>query len=867
MSYNHDILNHEEFKYVFENIPEHIVLDVKKQIKELGILTTARLKGYQTDDYNNLLIAGRLIIFDLRRSVSPSLRQYAEDMKDRLQEKYYRFMVDNHEILQKEIDKGVRAVYLNNDYFSISAYKASYLAKMSYDDGVSEIPEYLCMRQAIQLFHDQSMDRLIQCYNEILNQDYTMASPTLFNSCMKKNSLSSCYLGSVADDLTSILNTGVEFGLISKSCGAYGFDISCLRNSEINGGGKSNDISRWLQIFNAIAIACNQEGRRNGSCAVFCRTHHIDIEKFVSIVNKVGDRYETAHHINTSVYANRIFFDRVREKGKWTLFCPNKTKWLNKIYGEEFNQKYVETEILAEKNEKEYQRLKSLYDKVDKNDYQTYHELKLQFLEAKKNRITHKVIDANDLFNLICQTQLMCGQPFLTNADAVNFKCNQKNIGYIPGLNLCQEITLFSDDKEIASCNIGSISLFKFVIGKQGSITERYDFQRLGEVSSSMIDNLNAVIDHNYYPLDTYDEEGKLIPGKIRKNNMKNRPVGLGVQGFAEALYAMDLAIEYNKEEVELFNDMAFACMYFNSIARSVELSIQKGPYGNFKDSPLSLGKFQFDLWREEFELLGPNKTRMREPRIINPDEWGQKAILLSNGDAILSSWNSLRRCVMEYGVYNSMFLTIMPTATSSQILRNTEAVEMPTSNLYTRVLISGNYPVLNRFLFEDLNNLNLWNSITSDYLQVNEGSIQNFDLFVNKNKELFPNFTGDMTRLKFLTHKYKNMWEISQKYMINLMARRSRYICHSASLNIYLPRPSLDQLKASHLITNDHGLKTLMYYLRQKSSTETIKYTVKPEIQKLIKECVPSKTDHNNSNSEVIPMVCRRGVDCISCQ
>ena len=212
------------------------------------------------------------------------------------------------------------------------------------------------------------------------------------------------------------------------------------------------------------------------------------------------------------------------------------------------------------------------------------------------------------------------------------------------------------------------------------------------------------------------------------------------------------------------------------------------------------------------------------------------------------------------------MFLTIMPTATSSQILRNSEAVETPTSNLYTRVLISGNYVVLNRFLFEDLNKLNLWNNVTSDYLQVNEGSIQNFDLFVTKNKELFPQFTGDMARLKLLTHKYKNMWEISQKYMINLMARRSRYIDHSASLNIYLSKPSLDQLKASHLITNDHGLKTLMYYLRQKSSTESIKYNVKPEMQKLIKDCLPSKNVQNNSEPE-IQMVCRRGVDCISCQ
>ena len=882
------MFDHPEIAYIFEGISPEITLSVKEQIEKLGLLTTARLRGYQVESYQNLQVAGRLLIFDLRRHCSPTLLGYAEDIKDRIQDKYYQYIKEHHLELQHDIDKSVQTVYRNNDFFSFSSYKTNYLAKMSYDDIPCETPEYLYMRVAIQLHYEDGVDQVLKCYNEQLEVYYTMASPTLFNSCMKKNCLSSCFLGRFSDNLKSILETGaVEFGLISKASGAFGVDISQLRHSQINGSGESSGVMPWLQILNSVAIGCNQEGRRPGSCAVSMRTHHIDIEQFVKVVQKIGDRYETAHNINTVVYANQIFFDRVKTKGKWTLFCPAHTRWLNDIYGDEFTQKYIETEKLAEERELEYQRLKNLYDsKREDYNFEEFHQIKLQYIEAKKNRIKHKVINAVDLFLLICSTQRMAGLPYLNACDSINYKCNQKNLGYISNQNLCQEICLRSSSEEIASCNLGSISLSKFAKSRidrtvdiNSGILGAYNFRKLSKTMWSMVDNLDNVIEYNCYPLDEWNSEGKLIPGKIRTTNFKNRPIGIGVQGFAEVLYITDLRIEDDKEYVDLLNKMIFACMYFNAMAESIQLAIKKGKYSTFEGSPLSEGKFQFDLWTEEFKIRGPNKVRPSEPKIIEPCEWKQEAIPLNNGDIILPTWNDLRRCVMKYGVRNSMLIALMPTATSSQILRGTECFEMPSSNLYSRVLMGGNYPVLNRFLVSDFEELGIWNALTLDYLRVSEGSIKGFDDFLLSNLEKYSDFNiENIERVKFLVQKFKTMWEISQRYMIHLASMRGRYVCHSASLNIYLASPTDEQLMASHLVSNDEGLKTLMYYLRQKSSIKGVKFTVDPEIAKYITESMKEniKLDVNTSKEkkaekelviDTSMKVCDpRNKECLSC-
>jgi len=878
------LFSNPESKYIFDNISPEIIKNTKELLSKYDVLTTARLLGYNIESYDNLLLSGRLLIYDLRRNCSPNISDYADELKDRFNPICYNFIKENSQILQNEINKNIESDY-DNDMFSSNTLIRTYLSKMSYDDSPCETPQYMYMRIAVQLYHDEGIEKVLKCYRELSQKYLTHASPTIFNSCFKKNALSSCFLMSIEDNLEDILETGIKVpGLISANCGATGIDVSKIRHSEINGQGDSSGLVKFLQVVNYNCRYVDQGGRRRGNTAIFIRPHHLDIFEVVSLLNKVGDKYEIAEDINISIYANNLFFERVKQKAKWTLFCPAKTPWLNNIYGDEFSKKYAETEKLAEERQKKYLELKAKYEAILSSDNVKFiREAKYLVVDAKRNIINHKVVNAYDLFEHICKMQMKSGGPFICNGDAINIKCNQKNLGYIPSSNLCQEITLYSDKNNIASCNLASLSLRMFVLSPiNRSITNIYEslrnsycFQKLGEITMSAVYNIDKVITHNYYSLDTKDSEGNIIPGKLRICNEANRPLGIGEQGFGECLFELDLCIDVDVEYVRTLNIMISACMYFNGIAQSIILSMENQPYKNFEGSPLSQGKFQFDLWKEEFEIRGPNSIRPSEPEPMNPLNWGQKQIILSNGDVIEPSWQSLRECVMAYGVRNSMLFANMPTSTSSQILRNTETMEMPQSNLYSRVVLNGSYPVLNRYLVKDFKEINCWNNNTLSYLQTNNGSVKNFDSYLQNNQELFLEFNfqnnKNLQRLKFLINKYKTMWEISQKYLLTLTADRGRYICHSESKNIYLSNPTLDQIKACHLTANDLGLKNIMYYLRQSPAMETIKFTVDPKIQKHIKNDLNLKVDLNvsvNVNASETDVVCDpNNKDCLACQ
>lgn len=887
------MFDHPETKNIFENIKPNIIESVKEQIEKHGVLNTAKIRGYQTEDYDNLIVAGRLLHFDVRQHVAPTFLEFFDNIKDRIQDIYYNFAKTHNGKIQEDIDKSIAVVYRRIDFFSYSCYKNNYLAKMSYDNEVAETPEYLCMRIAIQLHFEDGINKVLECFHEILDGDVMLASPINFNSCMKNNNLISCFLGQLKDDLEALLTTGcVEFAMISKGTGALGIDISEIRHSDINGGGESEGLLPWMQIFNATARGANQESRRKGSMAVSLRAFHYDVEDFINSIRKVGDRYKTNHDLNITIYANQIFFDRVKSRGKWTLFCPAKTKWLNGIYGDELTKKYIETEKLAEEREQEYLKLQKLYDEQRNiSNYNELYPLKIKLIEAKKNRIKYKVISAEYLFDEIAKMQKQTGMPYLNNCDAINDKCNLKNVGYVGSQNLCQEITIPADSENYGSCNLGSISLSSFAIKEidrsikdlKKALVLCYDFSRLGYRTKNMVSNLYNVIIHSKYPLDKVID-GKLVRGKISKPNFKNCPIGIGVQGFAEALYELDLRIEDDKNYVELFNLMIFACMYWNAMAESIILSIQKGPYENFKGSPLSEGKFQKDLWADEFKRLGPNKSRPNEPETINPSDWGQKAIPLPNGDIILPTWDDLSRCVVKWGAKTSLNIALMPTATSSQSLRNTETVEAPNAMLYSRTLGTGNYPVLIRHFVNDFTTINLWNDVTFNYLQFNDGLIKGFDTFLESNLDKFQAFDmKNFGRVKFLIQKYKSMWDISQKYMLKLMADRCRYVCQSASLNIYLENPTIETLKACHLTANALGLKTLMYYLRQKTSNTAMKFTIDPELYKLMSKSLKDskklevvKEDSEKSKakddklevlSEELQVCDPNNKDCLACQ
>jgi ribonucleoside-diphosphate reductase subunit M1 len=395
----------------------------------------------------------------------------------------------------------------------------------------------------------------------------------------------------------------------------------------------------------------------------------------------------------------------------------------------------------------------------------------------------------------------------------------------------------------IASCNLTSIPLRNFVTKKinrnlpiEEAIRDAFNFPKLGIVTPMCVENIDNVVDETRYALDKYDEKGNLIPQTIHLTNKRNRPLGIGTQGFAEMLFEMDLRIIEDKEYVIPLNKFIFGSMHFNAVAKSVDLAIKKGAYSTFKSSPMSEGKLQPDLWRDEVKIRNVGKDHPGKEPELDPKSWGQKDIVLSNGYVITPNWESLREAVRKFGVRNSTLFAMMPTATSSQISRNTETNEMCMSNLYNRKILKGNYPVLNRYLYYDFKELNIWNRYTFDYIQSNDGSIKGLDNFIRNISEHYEGF-DNFDRLKFLINKYQTMYECSQKYMLKLSADRSMYICNSSSQNIYFKDPQEHILIACHLYSHEIGLKNLMYYLRQEASLKQIKFALDPEMAHMIRE------------------------------
>jgi ribonucleotide reductase alpha subunit len=421
------------------------------------------------------------------------------------------------------------------------------------------------------------------------------------------------------------------------------------------------------------------------------------------------------------------------------------------------------------------------------------------------------------------------------------------------------------------NCNLASISLKKFAKGYvdhtkpfEQEMKNKIDFAKLGEVTESVTRNLNKVIDHNFYPLDEHGD-GFFKQGKISTTNKKHRPLGIGVSGLAELIYGLDLVPD--SEETRLVNKAVFACMYYHSLVESVKLALIHGPHDSFEGSPMSQGKLQFDLWKEEFQIKGGNAIRKAEDdEPIDPKLWGEKSILLANGDVIEPSWDSLKQAIMKNGCRNSLHIALMPTAGTSAVIAQgaTETTEFPMANLYSRKLMNGAYPIINYFMYQDLKNLGLWNESTAQFLSANDGSLKGYHKFVQMKSTNDPKSMDvsaeAMNRVQYLERKYATMWELKQSWLLKLTADRGRYIDQSQSTNIYLADPTDDQLRALHLQTDMLGLKTGMYYLRSRAAMEPIKFTTDPEIMNFVNNALVKNTSE--------PAACNRNdPQCLSCQ
>jgi ribonucleoside-diphosphate reductase alpha chain len=515
-----------------------------------------------------------------------------------------------------------------------------------------------------------------------------------------------------------------------------------------------------LKVFNDTARYVDQGGgKRKGAFAIYLEPWHADVFDFLDLRKNHGKEEMRARDLFYALWVSDLFMRRVEANEDWSLFCPHEAPGLADCWGKEF-------EALYERYESEGR--------------------------------ARKTVKAQELWFAILDAQVETGTPYLLYKDAANGKSNQQNLGTIKSSNLCTEIMEYTDANEVAVCNLASLALPRYI---QNGI---FDHNKLYEVTYQVTLNLNKIIDHNYYPVE-----------EARYSNLRHRPIGLGVQGLADTF--IQLRLPFESDEAKQLNKEIFETIYFASMTASKDLAIQDGAYETFKGSPLSKGKFQFDLWN------------------VQPDSgrW---------------DWENLRLDVMNHGVRNSLLVAPMPTASTSQILGNNECFEPYTSNIYTRRVLSGEFIVVNKYLLRDLVNLGLWNTTMKDKIITANGSIQDIEEIPAEIKEL-----------------YKTVWEIKMRSIIDMAADRGAYVCQSQSLNLFINAPNASKLTSMHFYAWKKGLKTGMYYLRTQAASQAVKFTVENQGGKNMDAVIP-KVVAEISNDVPAGPSCSMDEGCVTC-
>lgn len=725
-------------------------------------------------DYN--ILAGRIVVSNHHKNTSASFVEVMNQLyffKDKhgqdspLVSKTLHDVVNAHgEALENMID------YNNDyliDYFGFKTLERAYLMKVN--GKVIERPQHMWLRVSIGI-HGDNLEKIKETYYYMSNKYFTHATPTLFNAGTPHPQLSSCYLIAMENDsIDGIYNTLKDCALISKWAGGIGLHIHNIRasGSHIRGtNGSSNGIVPMLRVFNHTAKYVDQGGgKRNGSFAMYLEPWHADIEAFLEMRKNHGEEDLRARDLFYALWTPDLFMERVKSGGEWTLMCPDECPGLSEVFGDEF---------------------KELYEKYESEG---------------KGRKTMK---ARDLWFQVLDAQMETGTPYLLYKDSVNKKSNQANLGTIKSSNLCCEITEYSNSEETAVCNLASIALPAFIHVVDDKMV--FDFEKLHQVTKVVTNNLNNIIDVNFYPTD-----------KTRRSNMRHRPIGIGVQGLADVFFKMDMA--FHSDEAKQLNKDIFETMYHAALEQSNEIAIARynivkekrydkispdgdvyelfneyekplldvmnkagssvGSYSSFVGSPMSKGIFQFDMWK------------------VTPSD--------------RYDWNALKESIMKYGTRNSLLMAPMPTASTSQILGYNECIEPITSNIYSRRTIAGEFVIANKFLMNDLIKLDLWNEKLKNNIVANNGSIQHLEIIPEE-----------------IRNKYKTVWEMPMRHLIDMAADRGAYICQSQSLNLWLEEPNYSNLTSMHFYSWSKGLKTGIYYLRRRARHQAQQFTIEPE-------------------------------------
>jgi len=717
--------------------PEVVAMKVIEGIYD-GVTTTdldnlaSEVSAAKTIDHPDYaLLASRIAVSNLHKDTKKTFSEVITDMYNYIDPKtgekaplvaqdVYSIVMENKELLDSTIiyDRDFRY-----DYFGFKTLTRSYLMKL--EGQIAERPQHMLMRVSVGI-HKRDIESAIKTYNLMSQGWFTHATPTLFNSGTPKPQMSSCFLLTMKEDsITGIYDTLKSCAQISQSAGGIGLSIHDIRatGSYIKGtNGASNGIVPMLRVFNDTARYVDQGGgKRKGSFAMYVEPWHADIFDFLELKKNHGKEEQRARDLFYALWIPDLFMKRVKENGDWTLMCPHECPGLSDTHSAEFEQLY------------------------------------LKYESEGKGR---KTIKAQDLWFKVLESQIETGTPYMLYKDSANAKSNQQNIGTIKSSNLCCEIIEYTAPDEIAVCNLASLALPKYVTSEK-----TFDYEKLFEVTYQATVNLNRIIDENYYPV----EEAK-------NSNMRHRPIGLGVQGLADAFILMGYGFE--SEEAMQLNREIFETIYYASMTASKDLAKEFGTYETYEGSPVSKGIFQFDMWG-----------------VTPSNRW---------------EWDLLKNEVKEHGVRNSLLLAPMPTASTAQILGNNECFEPYTSNVYTRRVLSGEFIIVNKHLLKDLVKEGLWTDEMRQRIMIENGSIQKIEEIPQRIKEL-----------------YKTAWEISQKTIIDQAADRGAYVCQSQSLNIFMENANFGKLTSMHFYGWEKGLKTGMYYLRTKAATDAIKFTV----------------------------------------
>lgn len=736
---------------------------------ELDNLAAETAASLTTKHPDYALLASRIAVSNLHKntvkSFSETMRKLYEYVDEKtgknsslIAEDVWQVIKDNAEVLDSTI------IYDRDfgfDYFGFKTLEKSYLLKV--EGKIVERPQHLFMRVSVGI-HKEDIDSVIKTYNLMSERWFTHATPTLFNAGTPKPQMSSCFLLTMQDDsIDGIYDTLKQTAKISQSAGGIGLSIHNVRatGSYISGtNGTSNGIIPMLKVFNDTARYVDQGGgKRKGAFAIYLEPWHADVFDFLDLRKNHGKEEMRARDLFYALWVSDLFMQRVEANEDWSLFCPHEAPGLADCWGKEFEALYTRYEA-----------------------------------EGR----ARKTVKAQELWFAILDAQVETGTPYLLYKDAANGKSNQQNLGTIKSSNLCTEIIEYTSKDEVAVCNLASLALPRYI---QNGI---FDHQKLYEVTYQVTLNLNKIIDHNYYPVK-----------EAEYSNFRHRPIGLGVQGLADAF--IQLRMPFESEEAKQLNKEIFETIYFAAMTASKDLAIKDGAYETFKGSPLSKGQFQFDMWG------------------VTPDSgrW---------------DWENLRLDVMNHGVRNSLLVAPMPTASTSQILGNNECFEPYTSNIYTRRVLSGEFIVVNKHLLRDLVNRGLWDNTMKDKIITANGSIQDIAEIPAEIKEL-----------------YKTVWEIKMRSIIDMAADRGAYICQSQSLNLFINQPNASKLTSMHFYAWKKGLKTGMYYLRTQAASQAVKFTVENQGGKNMEPVIP---EHVQQVADEIPAgpSCSMEEGCVTC-